>query len=619
MRISIGVIAIMFSLVVRASAAEYTFVDVPVWNSYYSAVKSLFDNGILIDDTSHKFKPDELLTRDVFAGFTLGSACNFCLNPSIDLIAQYQSSIFPDVTPESPYYYCISQASKDQIIPWYPLGQNATINCQNNETYSVPAYCKNNSVTRIEAVKALLLESNLWNDEMNKNPIKNITITDISENLYGYAKKGIQAGILSLSNDGKVNPDAPITRWEFASMTAKIFDFNQCIGPSNQNTSWSSITIIDNNGKPYYDSTIGKGSNFTIKWQTQENAASNFSWKAIDSITGKELNFTGPSFTTDSLGAGSWFIKLSVFRKSTNEKVSTSSITLTLSDGTQVLAWKIVWTNSNWNAVNGVLYPSLIIEWTPNSLWAGWDVSFSTYSNSSGSLKYIWDFWDGTRITTNSGKVSHTFSTPGTYMTNVIATDALGKRAGWSVVTVVTGSLDSDKDGIPDSSDICPLVQWNSTNWCPKLETNLYTAWAFFTANNSKIGNSIWFSAVDNTNQNSNNSFSNWMPSLGSTTDTDNDGIDDSLDACPTTSGSQANWWCPLVWSFLGNIEKNSCVMDQIGQHGGIIIEPICESCPCPTSISLGNNIRRCDVIFPAILSKDLSEIYSRWPLYQIP
>ncbi|GAB0174816.1 MAG: hypothetical protein HHAS10_06950 [Candidatus Altimarinota bacterium] len=619
MRISLGIIAVTLSLTLGVSALEYPFIDVPLGSNSYPSVKSLFDNGILFDDASHKFKPDEPLTRDVFAGLTLGSSCNFCLNPTVDVIAQYQTSPFPDVTPESPYYYCISQAIKNSIISVYPPGQNGSITCENNETYSSAAYCKNNKVTRIEAVKSLLLESKLWSDELNKKPAKNITISDIADSDYGYAEKAVQVGILSLSNDGKVFPNVAITRGEFASMSAKIFDFNQCIPPQKQNKSGSSIKISDNNGTAYKESTVGSNTILTVEGITPERDTMTFSWKAIDGITKKELNFNGSSFKTDALGVGVWFIKLTVLNKENSEKMSVNSITLTISDGTQVSAGKNLGPNISGNAINNILYPSLIIDSTSSTLGAGGTFSFITYGNSSGSLRYAWDFGDGARVLTSSGKIDHTYTVPGTYVANVIATDSLGRSAGGSITIVVTGSLDSDNDSIPDSSDICPLVKGSSSDGCPKIETNLYTAGAFLIGNNSQ-NNSASYNSMNNADGNSNNAFSNSMPQLGlSSTDTDNDGVDDSLDACPTNPGNPSNGGCPLVGSFLGNIEKNGCLMDQIGQHGGIIIEPICESCPCPTSVSLGNNIRRCDMVFPAILSKDLSEIYSRGPLYQIP
>ena len=44
-----------------------------------------------------------------------------------------------------------------------------------------------------------------------------------------------------------------------------------------------------------------------------------------------------------------------------------------------------------------------------------------------------------------------------------------------------------------------------------------------------------------------------------------------------------------------------------------------CTSCPCSSSISILSDLRRCDIIFPAILSEDKKDIFSRGELFQIP
>lgn len=58
----------------------------------------------------------------------------------------------------------------------------------------------------------LLRQANLWNDELNKNISKTREIRDISDYWYGYANKGIDAGILSLRANNTVSPDEYITR-----------------------------------------------------------------------------------------------------------------------------------------------------------------------------------------------------------------------------------------------------------------------------------------------------------------------------------------------------------------------------------------------------------------------
>ncbi len=632
MRNKLAIIFVLFSFVSSVAAADFPFVDVPIWSPYYSAVKTLFDNSVIVDDGSHKFRPDEKIERDAFVGFLLWASCNTCINPTIEEIAAAQVSPFPDILKENPYYYCIAKAANEKIISAFPLDQNGKVNCEDGKTLSEPAFCQSNKITRILAAGTLLQKANLWNDQLNQQFQKNLTINDVSNYWYGYAQKAIEVGILWLTMDGKVLPDEFISRWEFATMASKILEYNQCAPAKSDNTLWSSIEITDSDGKPLSEVVFAQNTSFSLKAKTNDTTNSAFLWKAIDRVTWKIVSENGPILESSKLGVWSWFIALRVYDKQTKDKISQAALSLTLWDGGSWYTGIATLTSQVWDkddaTIASILYPAMKLTANPGSPWAGTSVSFTPNALWEGKLNFVWDFWDGTRKNTtvasgttpaDNAKVDHTYTTPWIYVVRVLMIDSNGKSVLSTASIQVSGNIDTDSDGIEDSIDVCPKIKWDATSkGCPDFATNLYTAWGFLSSNTTKntsgnTSNTSISASVSTNNTNQNTSI------FSSISDTDNDTITDDVDACPTISGDSSNSGCPPVWSFLWKIESNGCAMDQIGSKGWIIIEPICEVCPCPTSVSLGSTLRRCDIIFPAILSKDFLSIYSRWPLYQIP
>jgi hypothetical protein len=72
-------------------------------------------------------------------------------------------------------------------------------------------------------------QANLWNETLNSSSFAhNIDITDADTYWYGYAQKGIQAGILKVDANNKVYPHEFISKKEFIEMAGKIFQINQC-------------------------------------------------------------------------------------------------------------------------------------------------------------------------------------------------------------------------------------------------------------------------------------------------------------------------------------------------------------------------------------------------------
>jgi len=122
--------------------------------------------------------------------------------------------------------------------------------------------------------------------------------------------------------------------------------------------------------------------------------------------------------------------------------------------------------------------------------------------------------------------------------------------------------------------------------------------------------------------------------------DTDWDGVFDNLDKCLIISWDKNNFGCPILnkkclknseintcksWYIcsekwfceVDNTKKNECIYPQNGSS--IFWNVICNSCPCDYKIDFLSTLRKCDIVLPAIVSPDWSEIYSKWTPYQIP
>ena len=104
--------------------------------------------------------------------------------------------------------------------------------------------------------------------------------------------------------------------------------------------------------------------------------------------------------------------------------------------------------------------------------------------------------------------------------------------------------------------------------------------------------------------------------------DSDWDGIPDCEDKCPSVAWVGDNLWCPILDDTDDSVQdlsvniKDSCAYDQ--NSATIFWNAVCNSCPCGNFLDFLADIRKCDIIFPAITSPDASTIYSKWKSLQI-
>ena len=64
-------ISLLFLSVGQIFAAELPFTDVSTSDTFYSAVKKLYDGGIITKSPDNLFRPNELMNRDFYVSLTV--------------------------------------------------------------------------------------------------------------------------------------------------------------------------------------------------------------------------------------------------------------------------------------------------------------------------------------------------------------------------------------------------------------------------------------------------------------------------------------------------------------------------------------------------------------------
>ncbi|NDK10273.1 PKD domain-containing protein [Candidatus Gracilibacteria bacterium] len=243
------------------------------------------------------------------------------------------------------------------------------------------------------------------------------------------------------------------------------------------------------------------------------------------------------------------------------------NIELVVADGCgQTATEQMTYIVTDTSATEGL---SVDIDATPIYGYEDLLVNFNArISGGQGPYTYEWSFGDSS-TPFYASNIDHLYQSSGTYNVLLVVTDSLGKTASATVIIqVLDGEAclqDSDGDGIGNCEDMCPLIAGTANNLgCPILETQ-----------------------CQNTNQ---------CPSAYSC---ENISPDTGYGACiPTFNPARTCLYNPDIGSIFGNA--------------------ICTTCPCSASVDFLADVRKCDLIFPAITSADGSEIYSRGEYWQI-
>ena len=199
----------------------------------------------------------------------------------------------------------------------------------------------------------------------------------------------------------------------------------------------------------------------------------------------------------------------------------------------------------------------------------------STVSNGGPNYYYSWDFWNSLWISSIDDP-QYSYNTSWTYRISLSVTDDDWREGSKTATVIVVDEdvciewTDSDWDWISDcdNEDKCPFVPWNSINeWCPTLEQSC----------------------------NNDCSCDNWYE-------------------CSSKDPLQ----CSTIWLCKPQrVVFNACLESwQTSLIYGNISS--CNACPCLQSLDFNSTLRKCDTIFPAITSRDFTQIYSRWEVFNI-
>ncbi len=369
-----------------AFASGLPFSDVKESDDYYADLKTLYERGIIQESPTGKFFPDALMNRDEFVSIVVGVTCKRCLMPTFDDILKYTTLPFVDFDRKNINFYCVSYAKEQKMVEGYVVNGSNTSTCQDGTSFNETPFCANNKITRIEAAAVLLRQAGLWNNDLNTSNFNHReTLSDVNASWYGYAQKGLDAGILKKFADNKIRPDEYISKKEFVTMASKIFTVNLCSikqgsgsgnGSGNSNNSNNSNNSGNNssgnsngsnssnngnsgNGNNGGDSTHQftaeirildktvsscskdtpvttfpdkKETNYTFSAITEATGNLEYSWEFVRIQDGKKMTASGACLKSFALdGSGTWLVRLTIRDKDTG-RTATAIATVEIRD-----------------------------------------------------------------------------------------------------------------------------------------------------------------------------------------------------------------------------------------------------------------------------------------------
>lgn len=600
-----------FNVFASNEEVEDIFNDITSDYKYLNELQSLYDKWMIKPDANWNFNPKTLLTREEFVWISMHTICEECISPNTPdyLIEKYRwQKPFYDVLEDwNDYFYCIALAKDKGYVKWYDIGYTCE-DSTNNSTQS--PFCSYNNITLEEAIAVLLRNSWIFTIEDNEETMSKISAwiinTDISNDVwvrntdwsiytfYWYLSKALEYKLvdydiywnkkeyylLEKDNEWNINPKKNITKEEFLRLAYITTKANSC-SLRSLNTS----NDLDNNFEidtqiSIYDTTCKTS---TSDFLNTNGSRGPYCFKADTSNEGEDT-----TYRWTFINKNTWTTLESYWEELNNVNFPEDwnwQINLEVNNN----AW-------NWNSQSNINIWNLeginmIIETQPDSSWDWMRIPFTPIvSWWEWEYTYAWDFWDWQ--TSNEESPIHDFSQEWNYEVNLTVTDENWNEVN-SSITVSTSSIER-----------C-LWDWNCScsNWyiCSTLDTQSCSL--------------SWICLKD----------------------TDFDEVADQNDSCPFIAWDKNNNWCPILdrvcstdddcdnWFYCSTTnfcevkkeDTTSCIVPS--NNSSIFWNMICNSCPCSLNLDFTADMRKCDVVFPAIVSPTWKDIYSRWKAYQIP
>lgn len=536
----------------------------------------LLDRWAIFPDRDGNFSPNSSLSKDEFVGMLMEVGCENCILPhtSYSHLDNYSNNFsFWDLDDTNRYAYCIESAQKQ----WY--FSSFSLDCQNG-------FCPEQTITTQQAIALALTTAWLFSPAQNGQVITKIANWEMTQNLandvwavnpdgtpniwYGYLQKALGTSItqadisgnittkrlLSPDANGNINPELPLTKLQAIKIAYIISQLSPCReDPQNL---WVQITIYESVCTPNSTNCrpLGNVGNKNTFDFSIMNQSSCSEWTK------------DPFWIFYSQESRVSFIRSGNYLDD-----------LELSPG----KWVITWVGKDNCENTGVSYSFVEVGNTSNILQVQSTPSAQSpntlqfdITTSCMNCRFDIDFWNGTLINNTSSKTpQHTFEDKGIYKVMVSMKDQSGQYIAQANVDVSVSDdldlseIDTDWDGVMDSEDACRTISGPARNtWCPILDQVC-------------------------------------LP-------------ESELDTCGAGYECANTWYCEVI-------KHSSTPLSQpwvcsVPQNGSSIFGSVaCNSCPCSLALDFGAGVRRCDIIIPAIVSPNGTQIYSRWPNYLIP
>ena len=560
---------------------ENIFSDINSDYKYLHELQTLYDNWMISPDKDWRFNPKALLNRDEFVWILMEVTCKDCIQPytSNDLLERFKNSqVFFDISKQNKYFYCVEEANYN----WFVTGYHPWTVCENwiSKELEKP-FCPSNTIILEEAIAVILRASGIMTIQEAEEIRKDIYAWKIIEK--------ISDDVWPFNEDGSV--------YSFYPDLAKALNYT--VNDIDENGNIVTYHLIEKKWwKLRPKQAISKEDFLRIAFVAlKANACSKknddgiaIRMKIFDkkcsinrvSCDLSDLNdkdniydFWKEVYTTckEWINKENWYIWRFYNHDTWNQVIKYGEY---LNDYKILSDWK--WQvflrviDNCWNTAE--VYNTIIVDTNKDTeidlkvsidadpiywIWPllvdyEWIVNWWIWPYS-----YFWEFWDWN--TWYWKNIENIFKIEWIYKTLLTVIDSNWKKATADILIQVIWkdcTLDTDLDWINDCEDVMPLVSWNIKNkWAPILEKEC------------KVNSDCREGYVCSNNTKV------CLPK-------------ELANSC------EYSWWDIIFWN------------------------AVCNSCPCNNYLDFTANLRRCDVIFPAIVSPDAKNIYWKWELYQI-
>jgi hypothetical protein len=569
------------------------FSDIDENYPYLIQLQTLYDRGMIIPDGSWKFNPDSYLNRDEFVGISMEVICERCIQPHTDyrFIESYTGEdIYFDVPETNAYFYCIAEADTQNYVRWYDIW----VSCQNGRSqFWKRPFCPLNTIRLEEAIAVLLRNSWIFTIDDNNKMVSDIYAGSITQKLwndvtprdeagnpytfYGYVKKAleyeisefdaegneVQLSLLEPNSQGDILPGSPVTKEDFLRMSYIILKSNNC-NDIVENSLALRMHILEKSCSPWgeeCESSNLEDPNNTYDFLAEVATTCEAGVAAPNGYIWRYVHVqTGEQiFRYGPYVDDYQFLSAGewkVYLRVQDNCGNTAEVYNTIFVGEQV----------------GIdISLDVSIDATPIFGEESLLVDFEALiDGGQGPFSYDWDFWDA-----GSGlwqSVDHLYLREGVYTVELMVTDALWNTWNASVIIQVIPSAercerDADGDGLGNCDDLCPTIVGDALNsGCPIHERSCNL--------DCSCPSGYSCSSSD-------------VPSCGS-------GV-----CLPDIPRESSCVYTPGKWN--------------------IFWGAVCQSCPCLNVFDFYADIRRCDLVFPAITSPNGRNVYSRGGIWQTP